>query len=68
MPIDFDAQVRLADLRMRVLNGDTVTAAEYRQVVDDLRRGREAMALDKRKSAKTKKTAEQPKLDLSSLF
>jgi hypothetical protein len=42
--IDFDAEVHLADVRLRVLNGETVTPKEYGDLLIDLRRGREAHA------------------------
>ena len=76
MTIDFDAQCHLADLRMRVQRGDRVTAAEYRDLLLDLRRGRDMAAAATRsataKAAKQKRAdasaKAKPKLDLSKLF
>jgi hypothetical protein len=70
MPIDFDAHIRLADLRARAAVGETITPAEMRDLLLDLQRGREASATraatEKRATAKAAKP--QPKLDLKQLF
>jgi len=70
--MDFDAQTKLADLRIRVLAGEPVTALEYRQIVDDLRRGRESAAAAMVAARKAKPTAAKkqkgPPVDLSTLF
>jgi hypothetical protein len=69
MPIDFDAHIRLADLRVRAAAGETISAAEMRDLLLDLQRGREASATraaaEKRTAAKAKP---QTKLDLKQLF
>lgn len=71
--IDFEAQAHLADLRMRVLRGETVSATEYRDLLLDLRRGRDMAAAATRaaaaKAAKLQREAKaKPKLDLYTLF
>lgn len=53
--MDLDQHARLADLRIRVLAGDELTAPEYRLIIDDLRQGREsAAALSRNKNGKPK--------------
>lgn len=73
--IDFEAQVHLSDLRARVLRGERPTATEYRDLLLDLRRGRDMAAAATRaqaaKLAKAKREdakASKPKLDLAQLF
>jgi hypothetical protein len=58
MTIDFDTQVHLADLRLRVLNGDPITPEEYRDLFLELRRGRDmAAAATKAAAAKARKAS-----------
>ena len=59
MAVDFEAQVHLADLRARVLRREPITALEYRDLLLDLRRGRD-MA--------TANAPARPRLDLDALF
>jgi hypothetical protein len=73
MPIDIDAHIRLADLRLRVLNGETPSAMEMRELLLDLQRGRDmaaaASAAQRRKIAKAAKAFDKrPPLDLADLF
>jgi hypothetical protein len=46
MPIDFDSQLRLQDLRLRILNDPDYhpSASEMREVLLDLQQGRERAA------------------------
>ena len=71
MPIDFDAHIRLADLRTRVLAGEKPSAAEMRELLLDLQRGRDMSAAraasEKRTAAKAKKPTAAP-LDLDALM
>jgi hypothetical protein len=73
MTIDFDAQVHLADLRMRVLNNEPISAEEYRDLLMDLRRGRDMAAAATRaataRAAKAKRAdkAKTP-TDIHTLF
>lgn len=71
MPIDFNAHIALADLRARAAAGETITAAEMRDLLLDLQRGREASATraaaERRATAKAAKPA-PTKLDLKQLF
>lgn len=72
MTVDFDAQVHLADLRLRVLNGETLTPEEYRDLFLDLRRGRDmAAAATQAAAAKARKlsaTPTKPQIDIHKLF
>lgn len=62
-------QVRLADLRLRVLNNQPVSPTEYRDILMDLRRHRvgAAAASSKARRAATKTTAASP-INLIDLF
>ena|SRR5215469_13155074 len=69
--IDFDAHIRLADLRMKVLNHDyEPTPDEMRALILDLQRGREASAAREMAEKRKAKKASEPKppVDLSELF
>lgn len=59
--LTLDTQVRLADVRLKVLNREPVTADEFRTLLRDLTRDREgaarASAAAKRKATKTLKDA-----------
>lgn len=44
MPNDYETAVELQDLRARVLAGEPVQAAEYRRIIDSIRRARTAAA------------------------
>lgn len=73
--IDFDAQANLADLRRRVLNGEQLTATEYRDLLLDLRRGRDmaaaAQSAQRSKAAREARQASKKPakpLDLDALF
>jgi hypothetical protein len=68
MPIDFDAQIRLADLRTRATAGEPITAQEMRELLLDLRRGREASATRAAAEKRTVAKASAPKINLRDLF
>lgn len=55
-----DTQAKLADIRMRVLSGEQVSPMEYRQLLDDLRRDREATAKASAKAARDVRKANKP--------
>jgi hypothetical protein len=70
MPIDFDAHIRLVDLRTRAAAGEPINPEEMRDLLLDLRRGREAAAtrVAAEKRATTKANTPAPKIDLRALF
>lgn len=71
MAVDFDAQIHLADLRLRVLNGEKLTPEEYRDLFLDLRRGRDmAAASAKATAARARKLTApaKPPIDIHKLF
>ena len=70
MAIDLDAQVRLADLRLRSLNGERLTATEMRELLLDLQRGRDMAAATARSTAaKARRVAKpKPEINLADLF
>lgn len=74
MPSDttLATQARLADIRLRVINRETVTRDEYRSLLLDLRRDRDNTARSGRAAAAAKRkasTAVTPQsLDLNTLF
>lgn len=49
---------KLQDLRQRVLRGDTPTAEEYKELLDDIREGRVSAGEVKTKKAKASSVAE----------
>jgi hypothetical protein len=68
-----DTQLRLSDLRLRVLNNERVSAEEFRVLLDDLRRDREsasrASAASRRAVKRASTTlAASPTLSLDTLF
>ena len=71
MAIDFNALIKLADLRSRIADGYTPTAAEMHDLLDDLRRGRETAAktaAKQRRQAAAVNSNRQGSLDLERLF
>lgn len=71
MPIDFDAHIRLADLRTRINSGQDVSADEMRDVLLQLRQGRDAAATANRKAARAAaqpRTKPPKEVDLVELF
>jgi hypothetical protein len=74
MAIDFDAHAHLADLRLRVLNGEQPSAAEMRELLLDLQRGRDmaaaASASQRRTAAKAAKAVAKRTMpiDIDALF
>ena len=67
------AQAALADVRLRVLNRERVPPEEFRSLLLDLMRSREATAAQARsatarKSRENKKTAAPTTLNLAQLF
>ena len=66
---DADTHAALADLRIRVLNNEPVSATEYRDLLMDLRRNRVgAAAASSRARATAKRTLAAPTLDINTLF
>lgn len=73
MPSDtLSTQSRLADIRLRVINREIVTTDEYRDLLLDLRRDRDATARNARSASAAKRKANTVKppqsLDLNTLF
>jgi hypothetical protein len=74
MPVDLDAHIRLADLRLRVLSGETPSAMEMRELLLDLQRGRDmtaaASAAQRRRVARETRAAtkQRPPVDIDELF
>lgn len=71
--IDFDAQIRLVDLRTRAAAGERISANEMRELILDLQRGREVSAAKAAADRRTAKKASGPKtpkpaIDINSLF
>ena len=60
--------ITLADYRMRVLNGENLTTAEYRQLIDDLRQSREVSTSNATAKGAAAKKKDSPRLDLNELF
>jgi hypothetical protein len=70
--LDLDAQVRLSDIRARVLRRELISPHEYRDLITDLRRGyaaaaRNSSAARSRKPAGTSAKS-QPAFDLDTVF
>jgi hypothetical protein len=71
---ELKAQLDLADARLKVISGESITAAEYRQLIASLRAGREAKAAALGEASKARaraRKANQPKLtteDLRAMF
>jgi hypothetical protein len=64
----FDAHIRLADLRTRVNSGERITADEMREVLLQLRAGRDAAGTTRRReAARTRKASKAPP-NLNDLF
>lgn len=74
MPSDttLATQARLADIRLRVINRETVTRDEYRDLLLDLRRDRDNTARSGRAATVAKRKASiavtPATLDLNTLF
>lgn len=66
---ELDHQQLVRDLRLRVLNGDEISAEEMLQIVNDIRVGRRAAAPAERapKAAKRSKSAAPPE-DLTAIL
>jgi beta-phosphoglucomutase-like phosphatase (HAD superfamily) len=62
-----DTQVRLADLRLRVLNNQPVSPAEYRDLLMDLRRHRVGAAAASSKARRAAAKVAAP-INLADLF
>jgi hypothetical protein len=70
--LDLDAQVRLNDIRARVLRREPISPHEYRDLITDLRRGYAAAARNS-SAARSRKPAgssakSQPAFDLDTVF
>lgn len=69
--LDLDAQVRLNDIRARVLRREAISPHEYRDLISDLRRGYAAAARNS-SAVRTRKpkgeAATQPAFDLDTVF
>lgn len=65
-------QSRLADIRLRVINREPVSTDEYRDLLSDLRRDRDATARSARSATTAKRKASSSvtpqSLDLNTLF
>jgi len=70
--LSIDAQLKLQEVRLRVLNRETVTMDEYRQLMHSLRGDREnaarAQAAASRVKRKAEKGAALPSISLDTLF
>lgn len=71
--LDLDAQVRLSDIRARVLRREAISPHEYRDLITDLRRGyaaaaRNSSAARSRKPAGTSAAKSSPAFDLDTVF
>jgi len=68
--ISYETEVALQDLRHRVLSGQPVTAAEYREIIMDISRDRSAAsaAASKGNGKKAKATATTKGVDLVALL
>lgn len=70
--LDLDAQVRLADIRARVLRREAISPNEYRDLISDLRRGYAAAARNS-SAARTRKpkgstSLAEPSFNLDTVF
>ncbi len=53
-----ETHIKLQDLRQRVLQGDSPSAAEYKELLDDIRGGRLSAAETKAKKTRTSNVKE----------